>query len=41
MFRFGEKKETKEKFEAAKKPIKSWDVNLGNRVISKLIGKKF
>ena len=40
MFRFGETKIAKEKFYAAKKPIKIWDVNVDNIVISKLIGTK-
>ena len=40
MFRFGEKKLTKEKFYAAKKPVKIWDVNVDNIVISKLIKTK-
>ena len=34
--RFGERKIAKEKFDAAKKPIKIWDVNVDNIVISKL-----
>ena len=37
MLRFGEKKVTKEKFYAAKKPIKIWDVKVDNIVISKLV----
>ena len=40
MFRFGEKKVTKEKFYVAKKPIKIWYVNVDNIVISKLIETK-
>ena len=36
MLSFEEKKVTKEKFYDAKKPIKIWDVNVGNIVISKL-----
>ena len=32
----GEKKVIKEKFYATKKPIKNWDVNVDNIVISKL-----
>ena len=38
--RFGEERVTKEKFHAAKKPIRIWDVNIDNIVISKLIEKK-
>ena len=34
MVRFGEKETAKEKFYAAKKPIKIWDVNVDNIVIS-------
>ena len=37
MLRFGETKIAKEKFYATKKPIKIWDVNVENIVISKLI----
>ena len=37
MLRFGETKIEKETFYAAKKPIKIWDVNVDNKVISKLI----
>ena len=40
MLRFGETKVTKEKFYAAKKPIKIWDVNVDNIVISKLVKTK-
>ena len=40
MGRFGEKEIGKEKFYAAKKPINSWDVNVDNIVISKLIDTK-
>ena len=40
MVRFGEKEIAKEKFYAAKKPIKIWDVNVDNIVISKLIETK-
>ena len=36
MSRFGETKVTKEKFHAAKKPIKTWDVNVDNIVNSKV-----
>ena len=38
--RFGERKKAKEKFDAAKKPIKIWDVNVDNIVISKLFKTK-
>ena len=38
--RFAEKKATKEKFYAAKKPIKIWSVNIGNILISKLVKPK-
>ena len=37
--RFGQTKVRKETFHAAKKPIKTWDVNVDNTVISKLIEK--
>ena len=40
MLRFGEKEIAKEKFYASKKPIKIWDVNVSNIVISKLIKTK-
>ena len=40
MLRFGEVKVTKEKFYAAKEPIKIWDVNVDNIVISKLVKTK-
>ena len=40
MLRFGETKVTKEKFYAAKKPIKIWNVNIDNIVISKLVKTK-
>ena len=40
MLRFGETKIAKEKFYAAKKPIKIWDVNVENIVISKLAKTK-
>ena len=33
MVRFGEKEITKEKFYAAKKPMKIWDVNVDNIVV--------
>ena len=37
---FGEKEIAKKKFYAGKKPIKIWDVNVDNIVISKLIETK-
>ena len=40
MLRFGETNVTKEKFDAAKKIIKIWDVNVDNIVISKLVKTK-
>ena len=40
MLRFGEIKIAKEKFYAAKKPIKVWDVNADNIVISNLVKTK-
>ena len=40
MVRFGEKEIAKEKFYAAKRPIKIWDVNVDNIVISKLVKTK-
>ena len=40
MLRFREIKVTKEKFYASTKPITIWDVNVGNRVISKLVKTK-
>ena len=40
MVKFGEKEIAKEKFYAAKKPIKIWDVNVDNIVVSKLIETK-
>ena len=40
MLRFGETEITKEKFYASKKPIKIWDVNVDNIVISKLFKTK-
>ena len=39
--RFGETKIAKEKFYAAKNPIKVWDINVANIVISKLVKTKF
>ena len=38
--RFGEKEIAKEKFYAAKKPIKIWDVIVDNIVVSKLVETK-
>ena len=40
MLRFGETKIAKEKFYAAKNPIKVWDINVANIVISKLVKTK-
>ena len=40
MLRFGEKEIAKEKFYAAKKSIKIWDVNVDNIVVSKLVETK-
>ena len=40
MVRFGEKEIAKEKFYATKKSIKSWDVNVDNIVISKVVETK-
>ena len=40
MLKFGERKVTKEKFYAGKKPIKIWDVNVDNIVISRLTETK-
>ena len=40
MVRFGEKVKAKEKFYAAKKPIKIWDVDVDNIVVSKLVETK-
>ena len=40
MLRFGKKKAIKKTHYAAKKPIKIWDVNVDNIVISKLIETK-
>ena len=39
--KFGKTEITKETFHAAKKPIKLWDVNVDNIVISKFIKQKF
>ena len=38
--RFREREIAKAKFHAAKKPIKMWDVNVDNIVISKLVKTK-
>ena len=40
MLRFGETKIAKDKFYAAKKLINTWDVNVDNKVISKLVKTK-
>ena len=40
MVRFGEKEIAKGKVYVAKKPVKIWDVDVDNIVISKLIAKK-
>ena len=40
MLRFGERKIAKERFYAANKPIKIWDVVVENIVISKLVKAK-
>ena len=40
MVRFGEKEITKETFYAAKGPMKIWDVNVDNMVISRLFKTK-
>ena len=40
MLRFGETKKEKEEFYGAKKPIKIWDVDVNNIVISKLVKTK-
>ena len=37
MLRFGETKIAKEKFYGAKKPLNTWDVNVDNIVVSRLI----
>ena len=37
MLRFDETKIAKEEFYGAKKPLKIWDVNVSNKVISKLV----
>ena len=38
--RFGERERAKEKFFAAKKPIKIWDANADNIVIWELVKRK-
>ena len=40
MLKFGKPKVTKEKFYAAKKPMKIWNVNIDDIVFSKLIETK-
>ena len=40
MVRFRDREKAKEKFYAAKRPIKIWDVNVDNVVISKLVKTK-
>ena len=40
MLIFGDTKLAKEKFFAAKKPIKMWDVNVDDKLITKLIEEK-
>ena len=40
MLRYCETKIAKEKFYGAKKPIKIWDVNVNNIVISKVVETK-
>ena len=40
ILRFGERKIAKEKFHAAEKPMKIWDVNVENIVITKLVETK-
>ena len=40
MLRLRDTKITKEKFYASNKPIKIWDVNIDNTVISKLVKTK-
>ena len=37
MVRFGDREIVKEKFYAGKRPVKIWDVNIDNIVISKLV----
>ena len=40
MVKFGKTEIAKENFHAARKPIKIWDVNVDNKVISKLVKTK-
>ena len=40
MVRFGDGEKAKEKFYAAKRPMKIWDVNVDNILISKLVKTK-
>ena len=40
MLKFGETKVAKEKIYGAKKPIKIWDVNVGDIVFAKLVQTK-
>ena len=40
MFRFGEKEIAKKKLYAGKKPIKIWDVNVDNIIVSKFVEAK-
>ena len=40
MVRFGDREIAKQKFYAAKRPTKTWDVNVDNTVISKLVKAK-
>ena len=40
MLRFGKTKVAKEEFSGAKKPMKTWDANVGNIVTSKLTESK-
>ena len=37
MVTFGDREKSKEKFRASKRPIKIWDVNIDNFIISKLV----
>ena len=41
MVKFGKTEIVKEKFNATRRPIKIWDVNVDNIVISKLVSTKF
>ena len=40
MVRFGDIEKAKEKFYAAKRPIKNWNVNVDNIVISEVVKTK-